>query len=260
MLDTTLESEQPYSRDAIFRTDGPLNPLFMTEAIRTLMRSLPLDPNEPRAWTNRRMFCALIGLAALHPRDEIEVNIAIQAQSAYHAAAACWRIGMNLRQPCGDSTRHITAACSAARTYDSLLRAMERRQAKPLCIPVGRPPSRPWDDPEADQFMDEMAIRASVGEDSPTLSEAASESRTMSPEERERARIEKENEGLDIANTEGILPGGGMILMDDPTPQQEAYMARRLGLAYKREYAENLAKGIKKLPKIRPIRTGDLIP
>jgi hypothetical protein len=137
---------------------------------------------------------------------------------------------------------------------------MERRQAKPLCIPVGRPPSRPWDDPEADQFMDEMAIRASVGEDSPTLSEAASESRTMSPEERERARIEKENEGLDIANTEGILPGGGMILMDDPTPQQEAYMARRLGLAYKREYAENLAKGIKKLPKIRPIRTGDLIP
>ena len=37
-------------------------------------------------------------------------------------------------------------------------------------------------------------------------------------------------------------------------------MARRLGLAYRREYEENLRKGIKKIPKIRPIRPGDLIP
>ena len=76
----------------------------------------------------------------------------------------------------------------------------------------------------------------------------------------EKQRIEKENEGLDIANTEGILPGGGMILTEDPTPQQQAYMARRLGLMYRREYEENLRKGIRKIPKIRPIRPGDLIP
>jgi hypothetical protein len=76
----------------------------------------------------------------------------------------------------------------------------------------------------------------------------------------ERERIAKENEGLDIANTEGILPGGGMIFPEDATPQQEAYMARRLKLMYKREYEENLRNGIKKYPKIRGIRPGDLIP
>ena len=77
---------------------------------------------------------------------------------------------------------------------------------------------------------------------------------------RERIRIKKENEGLDIANTEGILPGGGMILMEEPTPQQAAYMGRRLGLMYKREIEENRRNGITKMPKIRGIRPGDLIP
>ena len=46
----------------------------------------------------------------------------------------------------------------------------------------------------------------------------------------EQDRIEAENQGLDIANTEGILPGGGMIMPEDPTPQQAAYIGRRLGL------------------------------
>ncbi|MEA2770023.1 MAG: hypothetical protein QOD93_2985, partial [Acetobacteraceae bacterium] len=39
-----------------------------------------------------------------------------------------------------------------------------------------------------------------------------------------------------------------------------AYMGRRLTLMYKREYEENLRKGIKEYPKIRGIRPGDLIP
>ena len=51
-----------------------------------------------------------------------------------------------------------------------------------------------------------------------------------------------------------------MILTEDPTPQQQAYMARRLKLMYQREYAENLRNGIREYPKIRPIRPGDLIP
>ena len=73
--------------------------------------------------------------------------LGVQAMSAYHAAAACFRIGMNLTGgPNGHSTRHITAACSAARAFDTMLRAIERRQAKPLAIPVGRPAPRLWDD------------------------------------------------------------------------------------------------------------------
>ena len=51
-----------------------------------------------------------------------------------------------------------------------------------------------------------------------------------------------------------------MILPENPTPQQEAYMGRRLALMYRREYEEGLKKGIKTMPKIRPIRAGDLIP
>jgi hypothetical protein len=259
--DHTIETATQYDRDAIFHADGPINPLFMTEAIRTLMRNLPIDPKEPPAWANRRMFCALINLSAYHPRDETEVTLAVQALSAYHAAAACFRIGMNLRDPNGDSTRHVTAACSAARTFETMLRALERRQAKPLSVPIGRPPSRPWADPKPDEYMDEMETRCRHGDLDPEVQDQPDP--PMTPEQRAAAeilRIDKENEGLDIANTEGILPGGGMIMMEEPTPQQAAYLGRRLGLMYKREIEENRRNGITKMPKIRGIRPGDLIP
>jgi len=37
-------------------------------------------------------------------------------------------------------------------------------------------------------------------------------------------------------------------------------MGRRLALMYRREYEESLRNGVKKIPKIRAIGTGDLIP
>ena len=258
--------EPAYDRDAIFNENGPINPGFMTEAIRTLMRNLPLDPNEPRAWADRRMHSALIGLAALHPRDEIEVMLGVQALSAYHAATACWHIGMNARRPNGDSTRHISTAASAARAFDSMLRALERRQAKPLSVPIGRPAARDWDLVCSTDYMSGMEARCRADPPDPAPPDDthpevvwSDEDLAFAEEFREKERIERENEGLDIANTEGILPGGGMILTENPTPQQEAYIARRLVLSYKREYAENLRKGIRKYPKIRAIRPGDLI-
>jgi hypothetical protein len=261
----TTTTAPPYDRDAIFNQNGPFQPTFVQEAVRTLMRTLPLDPDEPPPWSSRRMHSAMIALAALHPRDEIEVMLGVQALSAYHAAAACWRIGMNLRRPCGDSIRHITAAASAARTFDTMLRALERRQAKPLAVPVGRPPPRAWPDVYPETFMREWEGRCGRCEDDPDPD--ANPVAVWTPEDVaatealfERNRKEKENEGLDIANTEGILPGGGMILTEDPTEQQKAYMGRRLGLMYRRLHAENLSKGIRAMPKIRPIRPGDLIP
>jgi hypothetical protein len=72
--------------------------------------------------------------------------------------------------------------------------------------------------------------------------------------------VEEENAGLDLANVEGILPGGGIIMPEYPTPQQQQYIARRLGLMYRREHADNQRNGIKTYPKIRPLRTGDLVP
>jgi hypothetical protein len=240
----------------------------MRESVRALFRTLQLDLTEPKAWSDRRMHAALLGLSALHPRDEIEVMLGVQAMSAYHAAAACFRIGMNLRRPNGESTRHITAACSAARTFDTMLRALERRQAKPLAVPIGRPDPRAWDDsphPTAIIAALEETVRADAD---PPRQPARSDPQIVWTSEDlaaaeaffEKERIDRENVGLDIANTQGILPGGGMILTEDPTPQQQAYMGRRLCLMYRHEYDENLRKGIKQLPKIRPIRPGDLIP
>ena len=263
------EPAQAYDRDAIFRQYGPLSPSFMAEAIRTLMRAMPLDPAEPEGWQDRRMHSALLGLAALHPRDEIEVMLGVQAMAAYHAAAACWHIGMNLRRPNGDSTRHLSAAASAARTFDTLLRAIERRQAKPLAIPVGRPPSRSWtttgDNPSevmrhfADRCRETGNAHQATGATEPAVPWSGADV-ASARDFLDQERIAKQNEGLDIANTEGILPDGGMIVMDDPTPQQTAYMARRMGLQYRAEYEANRRNGNHKLPKIRPIRTGDLIP
>jgi hypothetical protein len=263
MPDPTTDP-QPYDRDAIYDDDGPFNPWFMRESIRALFRTLPLDPNEPKGWSDRRLYSALLGLSALHPRDEIEVMLGVQAVAAHHAAMAAWHIGMNLGTLSGNSTRHITTACSAARTFDTMLRAIERRQAKPLTTPVGRPAGHTWEDaPHPAAVIDDKAERCRADAESPTNPDKLDATIVWTPEQRaavETMRLEKENEGLDIANTEGILPGGGMILMENPTPQQAAYMGRRLGLMYKREIEENRRKGITEMPKIRGIRPGDLIP
>jgi hypothetical protein len=105
MLDTTA-----YDPFAIFDDDSPINPCFMQEAVRMMMRALPLDTQEPKAWVNRRMHAALIGLAAMNPRDEIEVMYGVQAMCAYHAACANWHLGMNFAKPSGNSPRHFAAA------------------------------------------------------------------------------------------------------------------------------------------------------
>src|SRR5689334_18256069 len=125
----------------------------MQEAIRSLMRALPLDPGEPEDWRYRRQVTTMMGLAALHPRDEIEVMLGVQSLCAYHAAAVCWHLGMNQTQPPGSNLRHVSAAASAARTFDTLLRALERRQAKPLSVPVGRPAPRFWAELDTRAFM-----------------------------------------------------------------------------------------------------------
>jgi hypothetical protein len=235
----------------------------MIECVRTLFRTLPLDTGEPDHWVNRRMQSALLGLAALHPRDEIEVMLGVQALSAYHAAAAAWRLGMNHHRPHGDSTRHITTAASAARTFDTLLKALERRQARPLSIPIGRPPNQEWDRLDCNTAISAWAEHATTDPHNPSEPHApviwTLDQITAFDHLRALAKEADDNAGLDLANTEGILPGGGIIVPQDPTPQQAAYIARRLLLRVRREYEENMRRGIKKLPAVPRFRTGDLI-
>jgi hypothetical protein len=210
------------------------------------------------------MFTALSALSTLRPRDEIEVMLGVQAIAAYHAAAALWRLGMNIKRPPGDSTRHFTTAATAARTFDTMLKALERRQARPL-PQAERPAPRHWDPVHPAAFMQAMSTNCLIDDDAPEEGPEPEivwtpEAIALANDIAEQGRIAEENDGLDIANTEGILPGGGMIVPAVPTPQQDAYLARRNGLRLKREWADNKRKGIKQYPEIRPIRTGDFIP
>jgi len=264
-----LAADHFYDPQAIFHENGPLHPGFMEEAVRSLIRALPLDSTEPMHWAHRRMASALDSLSALNPRDPIEVMLGVQAVSAYQAACASWRLGMNLRQPNGDSTRHITTAATAARAFETMLRALERRQAKPLFIPEGRPAPRVWPPDGATPTMLYWEERCRRGEDKllpdrsprPPLPVVWTEQALLIARRMHQLdTLAAENNGLDIANTEGILPGGGMIVPEHPTPQQQAYLARRLGLMYQREWRDNLRKGIKAFPRIRPVRPGDLVP
>jgi hypothetical protein len=251
-----------YARDAIFDDNAPINPSFMLEAVRTLLRALPNDEQEPEPWRNRRMGTALEALSALHPRDEIEVMLGVQSLCAFHAAAICWHLGMNHHYPRGSGLRHFSAAASAARTFDTLLKAIERRQAKPLTIPPGRPEPRAWPDEDHTAILRRMELRCRAGDtelDAPEI-EWTPDALAIADRFLEQARIDAENDGLDIANTEGILPGGGMIMPDDPTPQQKDYVGRRLVLDLRRKRLENLRNGNPEMPKIQPLRPGDRVP
>ncbi len=259
-----------YNPDALFDQDGPINPLIVNEAVRTLMRAMPLiDQTEPPAWATRRMYTASHALAALHPRDEIELMIGVQALCAYQAASALWRAGMNLRYPAGDSTRHITGAATAARTFDSMLRALERRQAKSLVVPPDRPAPRQWPKQNPAKAMRTLEDRCCARDDDPQIDPAAPPPRPVVWNQDamavantliENARIADEYHDLDLANTPGILPDGSIIMPEYPTPEQDAYIARRIALNLRRAWAENQRRGIKAYPEIPALRTGDLVP
>ena len=191
--------------------------------------------------------------------------LGVQALCAYHAACALWRVGMNLRQPAGDSTRHITAAANAARTFDSLLKAVERRQAKPLAAPVGRPDPRPWPPQDPAALILKFEQRCREGEDGSTAGHQDAPAIVWTPETMALANqiAEQTDRGRKPRlrpQHRGIRPGRQHHHARTPHPQQDAYIARRVGLRMQREWAENQRKGIKEYPRIRPLRAGDLVP
>ena len=263
----TIEAPEPppaYDREAIFDPNGPLDPRCVQDAIQTIMRTVRIDPDEPHAWTSRRMYAAMRTLAALHPRDEIELMLSVQVLSAHHAANACWHRAANPRRDAKDPGRDIAKAATAARTFDSMLRALERRQAKPLSVPVGRPAPRVWPQVDLEPEYEDLKRRADMGEEQ-SIQETIGPLSQMTDDEVICAFIRTgkhrldPNHGLDIANTEGILPNGGMICPPNPTKQQTAYMSRRLMLKYCRQKEEDRRNGIDRKLVVAPTRDGDLV-
>jgi hypothetical protein len=258
---TSRPAPANYGPEPIYQPNGPISPLFMTEAVRTLMRALPLDDAEPEAWRNRRQRCAMIALAGLNPRDPTEVMIGVQALCAYHAATNLWFLGMNFRRPAGGNIRYTAAAASTARTFDSLLKALERRQAKPIPPPQDPPPPRDWDEIPPAEVVTAWSGRC-AGTNDNLPEDPTKWTRPLFEAARpylDQAREDYDNQGLDLENTPGILPGGGMIIPANPTEAQQAYLARRYAMMIRRMYRENLAKGIDAYPVPPTVRTGDLL-
>jgi hypothetical protein len=268
LLPPAFASRHGDGREALYALDGPIDPEFVSEVTRALIRTLPLETGEPQSWCNRRIAAALNAVAAMYPRDEIELMLCMQAVAAHHAAAAAWRLGMNHASPRGDSTRHITAAATAGRAFDTLLRAVERRQAKPLAIPPGRPPNRTWDPFDTNAFVADMAVRIHAGASYDALPDVLSDG--ASPGDRiwtreDRARVEElrrqeDYPGLNVENVPGILPGGGMIIPEFPSPDQKAYLAYRYANNIRGNYNRTLLEGGTALPKIVPMKPGDWMP
>jgi hypothetical protein len=259
-----LTDTASYDPDAIYDPNGPLDPLVMEEAVGTIMRGIEPDLTEPPDAVSRRMHAALRALAGLHPRNEPELMLGVQALNAYHAANAAWRKGAQHATRPGEQRRHAATAASATRTFDAMLRALERRQAKPLFVPIGRPPAQAWPAKDLKTLQTEMENRWGLNHQQdapdPVNQDAMTDDELIAAwSAKAREWRENPNQGLDIANTDGILPDGSMIVPWNPTKQQAAYLDRRLAMMYVREQAENRRNGINSPMQIRPTRTGDII-
>jgi hypothetical protein len=144
--------------EALLDPHGPFNAAFLVEAIQTLMRAHPLSAPES-ASADRDLRASLIALAATNPCDPIEVMLGVQALSAYQGACFCWRIGMDTSNPVKERIKHMAAAATAAQTFETMVRAIERRQAKPLAVPAGRPKPRTWSEAKSLDTLVEFASR-----------------------------------------------------------------------------------------------------
>lgn len=260
--------EPPYERDALYRPDGPLNPVFIYDVLRSLMRALPHDPNEADRFRTNRMYSALCALSGMYPRDEIEMMYGAAAIMSFHASTACYRLGMNGAQPNGENTRHITAAGSAVRTFDSLIKGLERRQTRPMTMPRGPQDWTPLAPADNLLSLERQAlgddpdptappIRTAPGE-TPQRFERPTPAAAMAAPVWTAAMVETARAALDRPPPppaiEGVQPDGSIIVPENPTPEQEAYIGKRLI----ENSRDDVGSGGK--PRIPPIRPGDRIP
>lgn len=268
----------PYDRHTLLGPDSPVDPIVVRDALRTLMQMLPIDPEEPRHYRDRRMYAAVAAFTALYPRDEIEVMLAVQAVAAHHAAAAAMRLGMNQALPNGQGSRHLSAAASQVRVFDSTLKALERRQARPLALPAE---PRVWPRRIPGELISELAGAVTQDEAAPpdatndngihdtdTGKEAAapdaerivwSEAALEAADKALAAEHARRMDAEDLGPVEGVMPDGSIIVPETPTPAQEAYIGERLIRNALTERTEQIRQGRRARLHLPPIRPGDRI-
>lgn len=265
----------PYPPDALFRADGPFNPTYADDVFRILMRALPHDPDEPDCARNARMYGALCTLSGMAPRDGIEMMYAVAAIISFHAGVASFRIGMNGALPNGENSRHLTTAASAMRCFDSMIKGLERRQARPLPVETG---PRDWShiDPEAclETLADRLRGTTSRPGAAPIQTAARDAIKRWEDLVTEQAKppppkpepvwtAEMVHKVLMDAlpkpkPVEGVEPDGSIVVPENPTPEQETYMGLRIIRNEREKWAKEIDGGGK--PRIPPVRPGDRIP
>jgi hypothetical protein len=271
----TNEPPPPYPHDDLFTAHGPIHPASTFDALRTLIRNLPMEPGERRLYRNRRICAAIRAVQALAPRDETELMLAVDAVTAHFQAAAHWRASTDGALSQAESLRHLSAAAAATRVFDSMLRAIERRQARPM---AESPKCRDWLGIDVDEKLD--AVSALVRADENTAVVRADEDAALVRTDEDAIidpsswpeaavqctqadidRIILSEDGPIPAGIEGVNPDGSIIVPEQATEAQQDYIGHRIATHIRNERAKRQSRqglGIK--PIIKPLRPGDRVP
>jgi hypothetical protein len=133
--------------------NGPLGPAFSEDLMRSLIAALPQEGLEgPNENDLCRWGGALTLLEAFQPRTPVEAMLAAQIIAAHHGIMECYFRATHdrLPEPLAIKLRNNVAALT--RAQENNLRALERRQARPVPPPLPDvPTSLDWAlDPEAE--------------------------------------------------------------------------------------------------------------
>jgi hypothetical protein len=253
----TTEPPPPYPHDDLFTAQGPIHPTSTLDALRTLIRNLPMETGERELYRDRRKFAAIRAVQALEPRDEIELMLAVQAVTAHFQAAAHWRASMDGELPGTEALRHISAAGAATRVFDSMLRTVERRQARPMAEP---PKCRDWHKIDVSERLDTVA--ALVYKDESEGSDTAIDSIVWPAAAvlRTQGQIDQimlEGDGSIPTGIDGVNPDGSITVPEQATEAQKDYIGRRVAMNMNNERTKQQSQ---QGPSIKPLRPGDRVP
>jgi hypothetical protein len=163
-----------------FGPNGPMGPAFSDDIMRALIATLYADNREePSEHDLIRWQATLTLLEAFQPRTPVEVMLAAQAIAAHNAIMECHHRAMHDELPEAVAAKVRNNAVALIRGMEVLLKALERRQSRPLPPPLppvpqpegAEPPPR-WEEP----MQPEEVIAAAEG-----LARGEAPSRPMRP-------------------------------------------------------------------------------
>ena len=135
------------------RPDAPLlsfGPSFSEEIARSVIAAIWFENIDDPQETSVRIAASLTMLEGFHPRDHLECMLAAQGVAAHSMIMDCYRRIMTLGMQEAMAIKIRGNIAQLSRSFSTLLRDLERRQAKPLQprpppaggLPYETPPNR----------------------------------------------------------------------------------------------------------------------